>query len=100
MILLEHYLIVASLLFCLGLLGVLFRRNALIVFMSIELMLNAGNLVFVAFSRFFGRMDGQVLAFFIIALAAAEVPVGLAIIVVMFRKRGTIDINEASLMKG
>jgi NADH-quinone oxidoreductase subunit K len=97
---LNHYLIVAAILLSLGILGVLFRRNALIVFMSIELMLNAGNLVLVAFSRHFGEMDGQVLAFFIIALAAAEVSIGLAIIVSLFRQKGSIDINSVSLMKG
>ena len=100
MITLNHYLIVAAILFSLGVMGVLFRRNALIIFMSIELMLNGANLVFVAFARHFGRMDGHVLAFFIIALAAAEVSVGLAIIVALFRKRATIDINDVSLMKG
>src|SRR2546425_11960713 len=76
---LEHYLTVSALLFCLGLLGVIMRRNLLVIYMSLELMLNAANLALVAFSRFNGRLDGQVLVFFIITVAAAEVAGGLAL---------------------
>src|SRR5438094_10469475 len=78
---LEHYLTVSALLFCLGLLGVIMRRNLLVIYMSLELMLNAANLALVAFSRFNGRLDGQVLVFFIITVAAAEVAVGPACLV-------------------
>src|SRR5438094_3337760 len=81
---LEHYLTVSALLFCLGLLGVIMRRNLLVIYMSLELMLNAANLALVAFSRFNGRLDGQVLVFFIITVAAAEVAVRLALVVALF----------------
>jgi NADH-quinone oxidoreductase subunit K len=86
---LEHYLVVSVLLFLIGLLGVILRRNLLIIYMSLELMLNASNLALVAFSRHNDRLDGQMLAFFIITVAAAEVAVGLALIVALFRKRRT-----------
>ena len=97
---LEYYQILAGLLFCIGVMGVLFRRNILVIFMCVELMLNAANISLVAFGRALGSMDGQVLVFFALAVAAAEVAVGLAIIIDLFRKRGTIDINEVSLLKG
>ncbi len=84
---LEHYLIVSALLFALGLLGVITRRNLLVMYMSLELMLNSANLALVSFSRFNDKLDGQVLVFFIITVAAAEVAVGLALIVALFRKR-------------
>ena len=96
---LEHILIIAGFLFTTGVLGVLFRRNAIIVFMSVELMLNAVNLVFVAFSRYHGSVDGQVFAFFIMTLAAAEVAVGLAIMIALFRNLKTTDISSMNLMK-
>ena len=96
---LEHILIIAAFLFTTGVLGVLFRRNAIIVFMSVELMLNAVNLVFVAFSRYHGSVDGQVFAFFIMTLAAAEVAVGLAIMIALFRNLKTTDISSINLMK-
>ena len=97
---LEYYQILAGLLFAIGVMGVLFRRNILVIFMCVELMLNAANISLVAFGRALGSMDGQVLVFFALAVAAAEVAVGLAIIIDLFRKRGTIDINEVSLLKG
>ena len=96
---LEHYLVVSALLFCLGLLGVIVRRNLLVIYMSLELMLNAANLALVAFSRFNGRLNGQVLVFFIIAVAAAEVAVGLALIVALYRKRQTAHVEELTTMK-
>jgi NADH-quinone oxidoreductase subunit K len=87
-------------LFSLGVTGVLVRRNAIVIFMSIELMLNAANLAFIAFSREFGSMAGQVFVFFVIAVAAAEVAVGLALIVAIHRSRDTIDIDEISTLRG
>jgi len=96
---LEHYLVVSVLLFALGLLGVIVRRNLLVIYMSLELMLNAGNLALVAFSRFTGSLDGQVLVFFVITVAAAEVSVGLALIVALYRKRQTAHVEDLALMK-
>jgi NADH-quinone oxidoreductase subunit K len=96
---LEHYLVVSMLLFALGLLGVLLRRNVLLVFMSLELMLNAANLALVAFSRYSGRLDGQMLVFFIITVAAAEVAVGLALIAALFRRRHTVHPEQLTLLR-
>ncbi len=96
---LEHYLIVSVLMFSLGLAGVMLRRNALVVFMSLELMLNASNLALVAFSRFNGNLHGQIFVFFIITVAAAEVAVGLAIIVALFRRRQTVQVDEINSMR-
>ena len=96
---LEHYLVVSILLFCLGLLGVITRRNLLIIYMSLELMLNAANLALVAFSRFNNNLDGQVLVFFVITVAAAEVSVGLALIVALYRKRQTAHVEDLMTMK-
>jgi NADH-quinone oxidoreductase subunit K len=96
---LEHYLVVSVLLFALGLLGVLLRRNLLVIYMSLELMLNAANLALVAFSRFTDRLDGQVLVFFVITVAAAEVAVGLALIVALYRKRQTAHVEDLTVMK-
>ena len=96
----EYYQLVAALLFTIGLIGVLVRRSALIIFMSIELMLNAVNLSFVAFSRQHGQMDGQIFVFFVMAVAAAEVAVGLAILVAIFRNRETASVDEIHLLKG
>jgi len=96
---LEHYLVVSALLFCLGLLGVILRRNLLVIYMSLELMLNAANLALVAFSRFNGHLDGQVMVFFIITVAAAEVAVGLALIVALYRKRQTAHVEDLATMK-
>lgn len=96
---LEHYLVVSTILFCLGLLGVIVRRNLLIIYMGLELMLNAANLALVAFSRFNDNLDGQVFVFFIITVAAAEVAVGLALIVALYRKRQTAHVEDLTLMK-
>jgi NADH-quinone oxidoreductase subunit K len=96
---LEHYLVVSGLLFSLGLLGVLVRRNLLVIYMSLELMLNAANLALVAFSRFTNNLDGQVFVFFVITVAAAEVAVGLALIVALYRKRQTAHVEDLTLMK-
>ena len=96
---LEHYLIVSGLLFSLGLLGVIARRNILLIYMSLELMLNAGNLALVAFSRFSNNLDGQVMVFFSITVAAAEVAVGLALIVALYRKRQTAHVEDLTLLR-
>jgi NADH-quinone oxidoreductase subunit K len=98
---LTHYLIVASLLFTLGIFGIfLNRRNVIVILMSIELMLLAVNLNFVAFSSFLHNMTGQVFAMFVLTVAAAEAAIGLAILVVYFRNRGTIAVEDINLMKG
>ena len=96
---LEHYLVVSVLLFCLGLLGVIVRRNLLIIYMSLELMLNAANLALVTFSRFTNNLDGQVFVFFVITVAAAEVSVGLALIVALYRKRQTAHVEDLTTLK-
>jgi NADH-quinone oxidoreductase subunit K len=98
---LEHYIVVSVLLFCLGLLGVIVRRNLLVIYMSLELMLNAANLALVAFSRYSdpNSLDGQVFVFFIITVAAAEVSVGLALIVALYRKRQTAHVEDLTTMK-
>jgi len=96
---LEHFLTVSALLFSIGLLGVLIRRNILIIYMSIELMLNAANLAFVSMSRFHQNLNGQVMVFFIITVAAAEVAVGLALIVALYRKKSTAHVEDLSSMK-
>ena len=95
----SYYLVLAAALFCLGMFGVLIRRNALVVFMCIELMLNATNLTFLAFARERGDDVGHLSAFFIIAVAAAEAAVGLAIVISVFRARGTVNIEEIQSMK-
>ena len=96
---LEHYLVVSALLFCLGLIGVVTRRNLLVMYMSLELMLNAANLALVSFSRFNNNLNGQILVFFIITVAAAEVSVGLALIVALYRKRQTAHVEDLTTMK-
>jgi NADH-quinone oxidoreductase subunit K len=96
---LEHYIGVSILLFCLGLWGVVVRRNVLIIYMSIELMLNAANLALVAFSRYNNNINGQIMVFFIITVAAAEVAVGLAIIVALYRKRQTAHVEDLNTLK-
>jgi NADH-quinone oxidoreductase subunit K len=95
---LEHYLVVSGLLFSLGLLGVIVRRNLLVIYMSLELMLNAANLALVAMSRFNGNLDGQIMVFFIITVAAAEVAVGLALIVALYRKRQTAHVEDLTAL--
>ena len=96
---LQQYLAVSMILFCLGLLGVILRRNLLVIYMSLELMLNAANLALVSFSRFNDKLDGQVLVFFIITVAAAEVAVGLALIVALYRKRQSAHVEDLTSMK-
>ncbi len=96
----EWYVALSVILFSIGALGVLVRRNAIIIFMSIEMMLNSANLLFVAFARHLQDLNGQVLVFFVITVAAAEVAVGLALIVTIFRTKQSIDIDEMNLMKG
>lgn len=96
---LDYYLVLAALLFAIGAVGVLVRRNAIVMFMCVELMLNATNLSLVTFSRANGNLDGQVMAFFVMVVAAAEVVVGLAIIVTIFRSRRSASVDEASLLK-
>jgi len=94
-----HYLVLAALLFTIGVTGVLTRRNPIVMFMSIELMLNAANLTFVTFARYLRSLDGQVVVFIVLAVAAAEVAVGLGIIVSIFRIKASISVDEMNLMK-
>lgn len=94
-----HYLVLAALLFTIGAVGVLTRRNAILVFMCVELMLNSVNLTLVTFSRELGTLDGQIMAFFVMVVAAAEVVVGLAIIMSIFRTRRSASVDDASLLK-
>jgi NADH-quinone oxidoreductase subunit K len=96
---LSVYLILSAFLFSIGVVGVAIRRNALIIFMSIELMLNAVNLTFLAFARFLNSMDGQIFVFFVMVVAAAEVAVGLAIIITVYRNKETVDVAELNLLK-
>jgi len=96
---LSAYTTLATLLFVIGVTGVLIKRNPLIIFMSIELMLNSGNLLLVAFSRYLGYIDGQIYAFFVITVAAAEVAVGLAIIVSVFKRRRRVDVDDINIMR-
>ncbi|MEW6154809.1 MAG: NADH-quinone oxidoreductase subunit NuoK [Actinomycetota bacterium] len=97
---LNQFLLLAAVLFCLGVYGVLSRKNAVLVLMSVELMLNAVNINLLAFGAFQDNITGQVFALFVIAVAAAEVGVGLAIVLVIFRNRASIDLDKADLMKG
>jgi NADH-quinone oxidoreductase subunit K len=99
MVPLNHYLALAAVLFSVGVFGVVVRRNALVVFMSVELMLNAANLVFLAFARQYSDPSGHVDALFVIAVAAAEAAVGLAIVISVFRSRGTVNVDEVAAMK-
>jgi NADH-quinone oxidoreductase subunit K len=94
------YLLLSALLFTIGMVGVLVRRNAIVVFMCIELMLNAVNLSFIAFARSAGTLNGQILAFFVMVVAAAEVVVGLGILVAIFRKRSSTSVDDVNLLKG
>jgi NADH-quinone oxidoreductase subunit K len=95
----SYYLVLAAVIFTIGAMGVLLRRNAILVFMSIELMLNSVNLTLVTFSRINGTLDGQIMAFFVMVVAAAEVVVGLAIIMTIFRTRRSASIDDANLLK-
>ncbi|MGO9245530.1 MAG: NADH-quinone oxidoreductase subunit NuoK [Verrucomicrobiia bacterium] len=96
---LNHYLIVSGLLFALGIAGVIIRRNALVIYMALEMNLNAANLALVAFSKFNKLVEGQILVFFIIAIAAAEVAVGLAIIVALYRRKQSISVDQLTTMR-
>jgi NADH-quinone oxidoreductase subunit K len=96
---LEHYLVVSVLLFSLGLLGVIVRRNVLVIYMALELMLNAANLALVAFSRFNSNLNGQLIVFFIITVAASEVAVGLALIVALYRRKQTTHVEDLTTMR-
>lgn len=96
---LNWYLSLSAVLFAMGVLGVLLRRNAIVILMSIELMLNAVNLSLVAFSQYLGDMAGQMLVFFVIAVAAAEAAVGLGIVITLFRNRVTVDVDDIHLLK-
>ena len=100
MIPVTYYVALSAILFTIGALGVLIRRNAIIIFMSIELMLNAANLVFVAYARAYEAINGQIFVFFVMAVAAAEVAVGLALIVAIFRNKQSIDVDQLSSLKG
>jgi NADH-quinone oxidoreductase subunit K len=96
----QYYLGLSVVLFTLGALGVLIRRNAIIIFMSVELMLNAANLAFVAFARMHESLSGQIFVFFVMAVAAAEVAVGLAVIVAIFRSKQSVDIDQMNSLRG
>jgi NADH-quinone oxidoreductase subunit K len=96
---LQDYLTVSVLLFCVGLLGVIVRRNILVIYMSLEIMLNAANLALVAFSRFNNNLDGQVIVVFVITVAAAEVALGLALIVALYRRRQTTHVEDLASMR-
>ena len=100
MVSIDHYLVLATFMFLCGTLGVLFRRNLLMVLMSIELMLNAVNLVFVSGSRLLNNLDGQVMVFFIITVAACEAGVGLAMVIALYRRYGTVDTNFLRILRG
>jgi NADH-quinone oxidoreductase subunit K len=99
MVPLEYYLVLSAVIFAIGVLGVLIRRNLIVLLMSIELMLNGVNLTFIAFSRFLGSTDGQVMVFFVMAVAAAEAVIGLAIIISVYRHRQSLDPQEMQLLK-
>ena len=96
----SYYLGLSAILFIIGAVGVLTRRNAILIFMSVELMLHSANLLFVVFSSVYGQVNGQLMVFFVITVAAAEVAVGLALIVAIFHSKQTIDVNDISSLKG
>jgi len=96
---LEHYLILSAVVFTVGVVGVVVRRNAIVVFLCIELMLNGANLAFIAFGRFMDSVDGQLVVFFVMAVAAAEAAVGLAIVVLIYRNRESTDLDDVNLLR-
>ena len=100
MVPIQYFIGLSATLFIIGILGVLIRRNAIIIFMSVELMLNSANLAFIAFARMFQSLDGQVFVFFVMAVAAAEVAVGLALIVAIFRNKQSIDVDQVNSLHG
>lgn len=99
MVPLQYYLILSALLFCIGVIGVLTQRNAIVIFMCIELMLNSVNLSLISFSAFQGNSVGQIFVFFVMTVAAAEVAVGLSIVIALFRNKQTVNIDEINLLK-
>jgi NADH-quinone oxidoreductase subunit K len=99
MLALNNYLILSAILFSIGTIGVLTRRNAIVIFMCVELMLNAVNLTFIAFSRYLGHIDGQIFVFFVMTVAAAEAAVGLALMIAFYKNRESIDVEDINLMK-
>lgn len=99
MVTIHHYMVLSAVLFFIGVFGVLFRRNIIVIFMSVELLLNAVNLSFITFARYTQSMDGHVVAFFVMALAAAEAAIGLAILVMIFRNRATVQADDLNLMR-
>lgn len=99
MLSLNSYLILSAILFAIGTIGVLTRRNAIVIFMCVELMLNAVNLTFIAFSKYLGNLDGQIFVFFVMTVAAAEAAVGLALMIAFFKNRESIDVEDMNMMK-
>ena len=97
---LENYLVLAGILFVIGVLGVIMARNAIVILMSIELMLNAGNLLLIVFSRIHADVGGQIMVFIVLTVAAAEAAVGLSILVAIFRRKGSVDVDRLNLLKG
>jgi NADH-quinone oxidoreductase subunit K len=99
MLALNNYLIISAILFSIGTIGVLIRRNAIVIFMCVEMMLNAVNLTFIAFSKYLGNIDGQVFVFFVMTVAAAEAAVGLALMIAFYKNRESIDVEDVNVMK-
>lgn len=99
MLSLNSYLILSAILFAIGTIGVLTRRNAIVIFMCVELMLNAVNLTFIAFSKYLGNLDGQIFVFFVMTVAAAEAAVGLALMIAFYKNRESIDVEDMNMMK-
>ena len=99
MLALENYLILSAILFSIGTIGVLTRRNAIVIFMCVEMMLNAVNLTFIAFSRYLGNIDGQIFVFLVMTVAAAEAAVGLALMIAFYKNRESIDVEDMNIMK-
>ena len=100
MIVLNHYLLLSAILFAIGSIGIMRRKNLLMLFFSTEILLNSANIALVAISKYYGNLDGQIFALFIIAIAASEVAIGLGLLIIMYRKYKTIDLDKISTMKG
>ena len=100
MVPITYYIVLSTVVFLIGVVGVLIRRNIIIILLSIELMLNAANINFVAFSHYLGNINGQIFVFFVLTVAAAEVAIGLAIIIALYRRKGTVNIDDIHVMKG
>lgn len=100
MIVLNHYLLLSAILFAIGSIGIMRRKNLLMLFFSTEILLNSANIALVAISKYYGNLDGQIFALFIIAIAASEVAVGLGLLIIMYRKYRTLDLDKISAMKG